>query len=332
VNNVLIIGAAGFTGYHLIKRLIELDEVKMICNVDAMVEGSSDSNVHVNYKVINMLDEEYCIQKNYEKILSTFKPDVIINLASLSSVDTSLNTPANFAHYNVTKFIELLEAIRNVNKEIPLIHMSTDEVIGSLYDDFASIDEAGEDNSNDYYHFEPSSVYSTTKLTQEHLCNNYIKSFGMNITIIRFTNIFGTHQADNKIIPTIIRSIVENKPVPLYGNGLNKRTWLHVNDVVDFYINFLQKKLYNKFGPTDKIYHVSNRNNEVTNKELVNEICKIMEVPYNVEFVPDRPNHDYRYSLRYFMTSHFTGLLPKVSLKDGLKELINYYVTKYSDK
>lgn len=337
---LLIIGGGGFLGYHLINLLKNNYE---IYNYDLCVEGFSVENLHKdikrNYLPINNYEQiDYKIRSVYqnlfksifnnvdtslgitlEKIIRTVQPDLIINLASLSHVDTSISSPTSFVKYNVEKFIELLETVKSYNFTIPILHMSTDEVFGSveLRDSVDSIDEAP---------YKPSSIYSQTKTSQEQIIDIYRKAYNMNISIVRSTNLIGTHQDSKKLIPTIFRNIIEGNPIPLYGDGRQSRMWLSTTDASKMIQEIVVNMLHFPEISYCNNWHISNPDNYISNKDLVELISERLKMkgftkPVIVEYVKDRLNHDVSYAL----DNDFERTQLR-DLNNIIDELIEYYI------
>lgn len=331
---LLIIGGGGFLGYHLINLLKNNYE---IYNYDLCVEGFSFDNLHKdierNYlcrwyfdSLTTLKFQSYkftnCIlDYSIKQILEEVQPDLIINLASLSHVDTSISSPTSFVKYNVEKFIELLETVKEYRKDLPILHMSTDEVFGSveLEDSVNSIDEAP---------YKPSSIYSQTKVSQEQIIDIYRKAYNMDISLVRSTNLIGTHQDSKKLIPTIFRNIREGNPIPLYGDGKQSRMWLSTTDaskmIQEIVVAILSGKR-EELSETNR-YHISNEENYISNKDLVKKISERLQLkgfkkPVIVTSVKDRLNHDRSYALVNDF-EHFNLR----NLNDIVDELIEYYI------
>lgn len=331
---ILINGGLGFVGINLIN-LLKKDMDLVI--IDALVEGNRFDVIKQNiadYKELQIYGgEKYLTKDAYLKIFMDEKPDVIVNLASLSHVDSSFTNPSLFYRYNVEYFNNLLQAISEYNKDIKFIHMSTDEVFGSVYNGF-SIDEEGYslDSSklqeDEFVGYEPTSPYSISKTTQEMMLKSMQMSQDLtNSLLFRSTNLFGKYQDKSKLIPKVIERIKSGNTIPVYGDGSQKRTWLHVSECVNFIKNLITHEDEDIWGKDtsliDEMFHISNKKNEVTNLELIQLIGEIIGKKPVIEFVDDRKNHDTRYSLDYEYTKHITGFNPSLSLIDGLNLLIN---------
>lgn len=327
---VLLTGAAGFVGSNLLEYLLKSDQIEAVFALDPMLEGSNIDNIKhllkhekLQHEISFYIDNEFSFKTNYvdkffdgleqhvfHDILDNFKPDVVLNIGSLSHVDSSNTSPAEFMEYNVKAFVNLLEAIKHTENQPLLIHMSTDEVFGSI--DSGSVDFY----SNNY---NPSSPYSISKTTQEQLLESYRKSFGLNYILIRSTNLFGKNQDNSKLIPKVIDSLLNDKEIPVYDKGQQKRTWLYINDFCEMVMDILTWDLENK----TIFIHTTNPNNEITNIQLIKLLGKIVGKEPKIKFVEDRPNHDQRYSLSdSFINKEKTDLI------DGLEQTVIEYKIK----
>ena len=304
---ILVTGGLGFIGSNFIlKNLTERQDLE-ITNLDAMLYGSNENNLtniekNQNYKFVkgNITNSELM-----RDLIS--KHDVIINFAAESFVDRSISEAKPFLDSNVNGVFTILEILKNTKKKF--LHISTDEVFGSLTNKSA----------NENFRFDPSSPYSATKAAAELLINAYQKTYDCNCVITRCTNNFGPKQFPEKLIPKAIILANLNKKIPIYGTGKNIRDWLFVDDHCDAITSVLEK------GSIGKSYNISG-NNEINNLTIVNKILSIMGKSTDlIEFVEDRPGHDFRYSMDSSLIRSELGWKPKVEFEKGLEKTIQWY-------
>ena len=303
---ILVTGGLGFIGSNFVRYLVEevgMDAAEIVV-VDALKYGSNENNLKDSeYKFVR---GDIC---DYESMAELVKGvDTIVNFAAETHVDRSISNPYAFIESNVIGTYTILEAMRKVNPEARLVHVSTDEVYGDI--------EEGFFNEEDM--LKPSSPYSASKASADMFVLAYVRTYGLNAVITRCTNNYGPCQFPEKLIPkAIIRAKMDMK-IPIYGTGKNVRDWIFVKDHCEA-INFVLEK-----GKRGGIYNISS-GEEKTNLEVVSEILTIMEKPDLVEFVEDRPGHDIRYSLDSQKIKKL-GWKPKHSFKEGLKETVEWYL------
>lgn len=240
------------------------------------------------------------------------KIDVLVNFAAESHVDRSIDNSENFVKTNILGTNVLLHSAKK-HKIRKFIQVSTDEVYGSVV--------IGSSNENDL--LMPNSPYSATKASADLLALSYFKTFDMNISITRCSNNYGPRQDVEKFIPNSITKILEGKKIPLYGDGLNVRDWLHVADHCDAINTVLTK------GASGEIYNIGG-GIDYKNLELLEIILEFFHLSLDqIQYVKDRPGHDRRYSVNYSKITKL-GYTPKVNFKDGLLETINWYKTHFN--
>jgi len=292
---ILVCGGSGFIGTNLIETLLKYKNYK-IFNIDKISYCSIPNNFknyknNKNYYFYKLDIKEI---KKIQKIIKKNNISVVINLANDSHVDKSIEDPYNFILNNIKsnlKFIDFLSNLQ-IKKEgvgVHYIHLSTDEVYGDY--------KKKPNNENDK--LEPNSPYSVSKAAIEIILNSYNKTFGFKYLILRTCNQFGKFQFPEKFIPTIINSIKNDKKIPLYGDGLNKREWMHVDILSSIIYKIIKKKIFNK----KKIINVGS-GKIFTNKEIIKKIINIFNKKFNKNFsekkidhVHDRPGHDKHYSI-----------------------------------
>ena len=306
---LLVTGGLGFIGSNFILHVLKrYNDIKII-NVDDMLYGSNINNLSEikdskNYKFVrgNITDPNLM-----NKLIS--ESDIIVNFAAESHVDRSISNAKPFIDSNIYGVFTILEIIKDKNKK--LIHISTDEVFGSLESESAS----------ENFRFNPSSPYASSKASAELLINSYIKTYGCDCTITRCTNNYGPRQFPEKLIPKTIILSSQGEKIPIYGTGKNIRDWIYVDDHCDGIMSVLMK------GKSGESYNMS-ANNEIDNLAIIKKILSLMDKsPDMIEFVEDRPGHDFRYSMDSSKIKQELGWIPKTDFKEGLSKTINWYVS-----
>lgn len=305
--NVLITGGAGFIGSNFIRFIIEKTE-STIVNLDLLTYAANLEYL----KEIQQLPNYHFIQGNIKdstlvmKTIQKFKIDCIINFAAESHVDNSIKNAEDFIQTNIVGTANLLECARL--SKIRYLQISTDEVYGSLTEGYA----------DEKTFLNPSSPYSASKAAADHLVMSYHKTYDLNINIVRAANNYGPNQYKEKLIPLMLHQISNNKPLPIYGNGLNKRDWLYVEDFCRAIFIIL------KCGKTGEIYNVS-AHEEIDNLTLVKKLCHLCSYDERmIEFVEDRLGHDYRYAMETSKIESL-GWKPKTNLEEGLIKTVKWY-------
>ena len=305
---LLVTGGLGFIGSNFILKLLEENDNFQIKNVDAELDGSDPKNLskiqgHRNYEFV----KGNITNKNLmEKLIEDC--DAVINFAAEAFVDRSINDANPFLVSNIRGTFTILDIITKQNKR--MIQISTDEVFGSL--DKSTADE--------YSKFNPSSPYAATKAAAELLINSYSMTYDSDVIITRCTNNYGPRQFAEKLIPNTILLANQNKKIPIYGTGKNIRDWIFVDDHCDGVLLALLN------GKSGESYNIS-ANNEVDNITIVQKILKIMNKSEDmIEFVEDRPGHDFRYSMNSKKISSELGWKIKTSFDDGLRKTVDWYL------
>jgi len=255
------------------------------------------------------------------KILSQFKPDGIFNLAAETHVDRSIDSPKNFINANILGVYNLLETIRaylkTSNKRIKLVHVSTDEVYGDI--------KHGK-KSSEKFAYNPSSPYSASKASADHLIKAFVRTYKLPAIISNSCNNYGPNQFPEKLIPKLIYNIISNKPLPIYGKGKNSREWIHVDDHCEALL-----KIFNK-GKIGENYNIGSNQN-INNINIAKKLIKILKnktlkIGSNVKikFVKDRPGHDFRYALDCKKIKKELKWKSKISLNKGLTNTFDWYL------
>lgn len=313
IKNYLVTGGLGFIGSYVIDELLKLGDSVRITNVDKLGVGSDRSNIKDDYRVTNLYMD---IAEN-EFIKHLPKIDFIIHLAAESHVDRSITDPLTFIDSNVRGTANILEIAKKNGAR--MVHVSTDEVYGHLL--------PGEPPFTEEHPLKPRSPYSASKASSDLLALSYVNTYGTDVSITRCCNNYGPRQHSEKLIPTVVRSIVKGFAVPVYGTGENIREWIHANDHARAIIEVLET------GEKGQVYNIVGKK-LVTNLELINHIISIIEEKHPqysrdtdyIHFVTDRLGHDFKYEL----TSKHKLKAVKEQRDFCLADTVDYYVRKYS--
>ena len=318
MKKIIVTGGSGFIGSNLVNYLIK--KKYFVINIDKLTYSSNRYNKSVlskkNYKFFRL---DINNKKKLKNIINRYKPDCIFNLAAETHVDRSIDSPRQFIHSNILGVFNLLEVIKDnnkKNKKIKMIHVSTDEVYGDIK----------VDKSNENYPYNPSSPYSATKASADHLIKSYVRTYNLPAIISNCCNNYGPFQFPEKLIPKIISNVLSNKPLPIYAKGLNSREWIFVEDHCDALF-----KIYKK-GKVGESYNVGSNHN-LKNINIVKDILKIFKKKgfkigkkVKIKFVKDRPGHDLRYSLNSKKIYKEIKWKSKTSLIKGLNLTIDWYL------
>ena len=326
---ILVTGGSGFTGSNFI--LNQLDKTKNeIFNLDLLTYAGNEDNLKHCHENKNYMFKkgDICNKNTIESIFSDFLPDILINFAAESHVDRSIDNPTNFIQTNIFGTFNLLNISLDYFKshtKFKFIQISTDEVYGSL--------DLNDDPFLENNAYEPSSPYSASKASSDHLAMSWHRTFGLPVIISNCSNNFGPYQFPEKLIPLVIANCIDQKPLPIYGDGQNIRDWLYVYDHCEA-INFIIEK-----GEVGEKYNIGG-NNEIKNIDIVEEICTILDnlcpqksgMPYKdlITYVEDRPGHDFRYAIDSSKIQQKLGWKPKESFQKNLSKTIRWYLKNES--
>lgn len=309
---LLVTGGMGFIGSNFIRYMLEkhgnaiaidnLDALTYAGNPANLADLQSRSNYHFTHGDIN--DPEIV-----EAVMSR-KPDAIVHFAAESHVDRSIADPAVFLRTNVLGTQTLLEAARKSDIAL-FIHVSTDEVYGSL---------GSKGYFSEHKALAPNSPYSASKAASDFIARAYYHTYGLPVIITRCSNNYGPRQYPEKLIPSIITKVLGNQPVPIYGDGLNVRDWLHVEDHCAAIDGLLTK------GVPGEVYNIGG-NNERTNIEIARLILRELGKPESIiQFVKDRPGHDRRYAINARKIRSEIGWKPAYRFEAGIRDTIKWYI------
>jgi len=311
---ILVTGGLGFIGSNFILKLNKKYPNYKIINLDAKFVGSDTKNLHEmkNKKNYSFIKGNITNQKIVDSLIS--KVDIVFNFAAESHVDRSIVNPKPFINSNIIGAYTILESVRKFKKK--LIHISTDEVFGSLKTKSAT----------EVFPFNPSSPYSSSKASAELIIKSYFTTYNSNVIITRCTNNFGPRQYSEKLIPKIILLAKMNKKIPIYGTGKNIRDWIYVDDHCDAILRIFEK------GKAGESYNISGHN-EINNNVIVKTILKIMGKPSSlIDYVKDRPGHDFRYSLNSKKIEMKLKWKPKYNFETAIKETILWYEQNWNQE
>ena len=319
MKKVIVTGGLGFIGSNLINIL---KKKYFIINIDKVTYASNFNNIRPEIKNYQFYKQDINNKIFIKNILKKFNPSIIFNLAAETHVDRSIDGPKKFIESNILGVFNLLEAIRDYKKKIKLIHISTDEVYGDIKKNYKSKEE-------DRYN--PSSPYSASKASGDLLIKSYIRTYKIPAIITNCCNNFGPNQYPEKLIPTIIYNILNNKPIPIYGRGKNIREWIYVEDHCKALIKIAEK------GIIGENYNVGSGkvlNNVQIAEKIISNFKKII-YPKNLKtkiyFVKDRPGHDLRYCLNSSKIKNKLKWKCKSNFDQRINETVIWYINKFKN-
>jgi dTDP-glucose 4,6-dehydratase len=310
--NILITGGAGFIGSNFVRYMIAKYPHYKIWNLDSLTYAGNLKNLtevenEANYKFIK---GDITDRSSIFNLFEENRFDIVINFAAESHVDRSITDPDIFVNTNVQGTQVLLDASKKHSIQ-KYIQVSTDEVYGSL---------GATGLFSETTPLEPNSPYSASKASADLLVRAYHETFNLPVNITRCSNNYGPYQFPEKLIPLMIINALNDQPLPVYGDGLNVRDWLHVEDHCQA-INLVLHK-----GREGQVYNVGG-NNEKTNIEIVRTILLQLNKPDSlIKFVDDRPGHDRRYAIDATKVRNELGWVPKYSFETGVKQTIQWYL------
>ena len=313
--NIIVTGGLGFIGSNLIELLIKKNF--KVLNIDKITYSSNFYNTNnfrssKNYKFIKCDIGDQKIKK----ILFKYKPKCIFNLAAETHVDRSIDNSKKFIQSNIVGVTNLLNNFKNFSKEYSsrLIHISTDEVFGDILSG----------RSSEMFPYRPSSPYAASKAAADHIINSYIRTYKLPIIITHCCNNYGPNQHPEKLIPKLIYNILNNRPLPIYGRGINSREWIFVKDHCEALFKIFKK------GRLGQAYNIGSNQN-LSNIQVCKNILKISENFTNIKdktkiiYIKDRPGHDIRYALDSSKIRKELKFRPKINFKHGIKLTFEWY-------
>jgi len=326
---IIVTGGAGFIGSAVIRQyindtdheVINLDALTYAGNLESLAEVSDHPRYHFEHANI-------CDAEAMQRIFEQYQPDAIMHLAAESHVDRSIDGPADFIQTNIVGTYVLLDVAKkywdqlNADKKsaFRFHHVSTDEVYGDLEADGFFTEETS---------YEPSSPYSASKASSDHLVRAWHRTYGLPIVITNCSNNYGGYQFPEKLIPLVTLNALEGKSLPIYGDGSQIRDWLHVDD------HARALRLVLETGKTGETYNIGGHN-EKTNLQVVKTICSLLDQlvpdsPYKpheslITYVSDRPGHDVRYAIDADKIARDLGWTPEETFETGMEKTIKWYL------
>ncbi|MCX7952508.1 MAG: dTDP-glucose 4,6-dehydratase [Deltaproteobacteria bacterium] len=309
----LVTGGAGFIGSNFVRFLLTRNLYDKVAVVDNLSYGGYLDNLNGVLSVIDFFQVDISDYSSLAKVFEEFRPDHVYHFAAQSHVDRSILNPGQFISSNIVGSFNLFELSR-IYKTQKFIHVSTDEVYGSANPGESFLESSPLD---------PSSPYSASKAGSDLLALSYYKTFNFPVVITRSSNNYGPYQLPEKFIPLAITNLLEGKPVPIYGTGMNIRNWLYVEDNCEAILTV------GLHGATGEIYNIGGLHEcEIPNLELAKILCDLLGRSYSLlEFVKDRPAHDLRYSLDSSKIKKQLNWEAKTKLRDGLHKTVEWYST-----
>ena len=327
--SILVTGGAGFIGSHVIRRLVSNYSNTKIVNLDLLtyagnLDNLDDISDSPNYVFIQGDINNFDFLQD---LFKTYDFDSIVHLAAESHVDNSIKDPFSFSKTNIQGTLNLLESARknwgNNAKKQRFYHISTDEVYGAL---------GYKGKFKETTAYDPRSPYSASKASSDHLVRAYYHTYGLPVLISNCSNNYGPSQHIEKLIPLMIKNIINNKPLPIYGKGENIRDWLYVEDHVEAIDLILHS------GEMGSTYNIGG-NNEYKNIDIVYKLIEFTDHFLGrpertseklVSFVTDRLGHDFRYAIDSTKIKNELGWTAKTPFDEGLKKTIEYYIKKFN--
>lgn len=322
---IIITGGAGFIGSHVVQLFVKKYPNYKIINLDALTYAGNLENLkevegaaNYSFERVDILDAA-----ELERVFTKWQPDGVIHLAAESHVDRSILSPLDFVYTNVVGTVNLLNAARMAWKDSyqgkRFYHISTDEVYGALGESGYFTEETP---------YDPHSPYSASKASSDHFVRAYGDTYGLPVIITNCSNNYGPYQFPEKLIPLFINNIINEKPLPVYGDGLYTRDWLYVKD----HAAAIDLVFHN--GITSGTYNIGGFN-EWKNIDLVKLLCSLMDEKLDrvkgyseklITYIKDRPGHDRRYAIDASEINKELGWKPTVTFEEGLSETIDWYL------
>ena len=322
----LVTGGCGFIGSNYIRTVLDREEDLHIVNLDKLTYAGNIQNLNgISSNNLTIVKGDICDVDLVNSLFEKHQFDTVVHFAAESHVDRSIEGPAEFIQTNVVGTLNLLEQSRifinkTNNDNFRFLHVSTDEVYGSLGDDGKFLETTP---------YDPSSPYSASKAGSDHLVRAWNRTFGLPTLITNCSNNYGSYQFPEKLVPLMIINCLQGNPLPVYGKGENVRDWLFVGDHCDAIHTVLAK------GEMGETYNIGG-NNEIKNIDVVTIICSLLDEisprengsSYSdlITFVKDRPGHDFRYAIDAGKIRNDLGWSPNESFETGIRKTIHWYL------
>ena len=322
----LVTGGCGFIGSNYIRTVLDREEDLHVVNLDKLTYAGNIQNLDgISSNNLTIVKGDICDVDLINSLFETHQFDTVVHFAAESHVDRSIEGPAEFIQTNVVGTLNLLEQSRifinkTNNDNFRFLHVSTDEVYGSLGDDGKFLETTP---------YDPSSPYSASKAGSDHLVRAWNRTFGLPTLITNCSNNYGSYQFPEKLVPLMIINCLQGNPLPVYGKGENVRDWLFVGDHCDAIHTVLAK------GEMGETYNIGG-NNEIKNIDVVTIICSLLDEisprengsSYSdlITFVKDRPGHDFRYAIDAGKIQNDLGWSPNESFETGIRKTIHWYL------
>ena len=315
MKKIIVTGGLGFIGSNLIDLLIKKNF--SVINIDKISYSSNFYNLK-EYNNSNKYKFIRCNigERKFKKILFKYKPICIFNLAAETHVDRSIDNPEHFIQSNIVSVYKLLEYFKEYSQKFSskLIHISTDEVYGDIL----------KGRTSEKYPYNPSSPYAASKAASDHLVQSYVRTYKIPAIITNCSNNYGPKQHPEKLIPKLIYNILNNKPLPIYGKGMNSREWIFVKDHCEALIKIFKK------GKIGNFYNIGSNKN-LTNLKVCEHLISvakknsILGTKVKINFIKDRPGHDIRYALNSNKIKKELNWKPRINFKEGIKLTFDWY-------
>jgi dTDP-glucose 4,6-dehydratase len=322
----LVTGGWGFIGSNYIRTVLDREEDLHVVNLDKLTYAGNIQNLNgISSNNLTIVKGDICDVDLVNSLFEKHQFDTVVHFAAESHVDRSIEGPAEFIQTNVVGTLNLLEQSRifinkTNNDNFRFLHVSTDEVYGSLGDDGKFLETTP---------YDPSSPYSASKAGSDHLVRAWNRTFGLPTLITNCSNNYGSYQFPEKLVPLMIINCLQGNPLPVYGKGENVRDWLFVGDHCDAIHTVLAK------GEIGETYNIGG-NNEIKNIDVVTIICSFLDEisprkngsSYSdlITFVKDRPGHDFRYAIDAGKIQNDLGWSPNESFETGIRKTIHWYL------
>ena len=315
MKNILITGAAGFIGSNFAEYMVKKHPEYNLIILDKLTYAGNMDNLNEVKDKITFIQGDICDLDLVTKVFTKYQIDSVVHFAAESHVDNSIKTPFIFTQTNVIGTHTLLEVAKRIWGEgspNKFVHISTDEVYGSLGEDGYFTEKSP---------IQPNSPYSASKASSDLIALAYHETFKMNVSVTNCSNNYGPYQHNEKLIPHMIKLALNNEKLPVYGQGLNIRDWLYVED----HCKAIDLVLHN--GKAGERYNIGGHN-ERRNIDIVKLILKHLNKPEDlISYVQDRKGHDYRYAIDPTKIKNELGWEPETKFEDGIVKTIDWYLT-----